>query len=100
MKRSIWKAKPCNVRRDAPKETMRIASAVGKLTSNLAYSEAVLETIGPDAIETAKRGRTLRELARATRLSPAYLSLVANGRQRISLAALHVLLRQCEGVER
>jgi transcriptional regulator with XRE-family HTH domain len=51
-------------------------------------------------VHLAARGRSLRQLAKATGLSPAYLSLVANGQQRISLAALHLLLSQCEGVER
>lgn len=100
MKRSIWKSKPCTVRKDAPRETLRLAAAVAKLTQAAAYSEVTLDYYGSEAIELAKRGRSLRELARATRLSPAYLSLVATGRQRISLAALHLLLKQCEGVER
>ena len=35
----------------------------------------------------------------STGLSPAYLSLVARGEQRISLAALQLLLAECEGIE-
>jgi hypothetical protein len=83
----------------APKKTEMLAKTVQKLFSQAAYQEECLRVTGPVAIEQAKRGRSLRELSQSSGLSPAYLSLVSRGKQRISLAALHILLAECEGIE-
>jgi hypothetical protein len=82
----------------APRDTKALARVVARLASAAEYERLAMDWHGPKAVEMAKRGRSLRELARATGLSPTYLSLVANGRQRISLYAIHALLCQCEGV--
>jgi hypothetical protein len=97
--RNAWKQAPVIMSRNAPRETVTLAKTVQKLFSQAAYQDAALRTTGPLAIEQAKRGRSLRELSRSTGLSPAYLSLVARGEQRISLAALQLLLAECEGSE-
>lgn len=94
------KEQPVFITKQASKETLVLAKVVSKLFHHRAYQELVLTAHGPTAIEMAKRGRSLRQLAKATKLSPTYLSLVANGRQRVSLAALHALLGECEGVMR
>ena len=93
------KLKPAVMLTTAPKETKALAAVVSKLAAHAEYDRVALEWHGPRAVEMAKHGRSLRELARATGLSPTYLSLVANGRQRISLYAMHALLCQCEGME-
>jgi hypothetical protein len=92
------KLKPATMSRNAPKGTKALAAVVCKLAAHYEYDRHALQWHGPKAIDIAKRGRSLRQLARATGLSPTYLSLVANGRQRISLHALHALLCQCEGM--
>jgi len=99
VKRTIRKLKPAVMLRTAPKDTKALAAVVGKLAAHADYDRVAMEWHGPKAVEMAKRGRSLRELARATGLSPTYLSLVANGRQRISLYAMHALLCQCEGMQ-
>jgi hypothetical protein len=89
------------IRRDAPRETLRISSIVAKLHQHDVYRRMVLQgSIGAEAIEAAKRGRSLRSLARAVGLSPTYLSLVSTGKQPISVSALFALLGECEGVEK
>ncbi len=93
------KLKSATMLKDAPKGTKALAAVVCKLASHAEYDRLALEWHGPMAIEMAKRGRSLRNLARNTGLSPTYLSLVANGRQRISLYALHALLCECEGMQ-
>lgn len=100
MSRDHWKQKPVILSTRAPLATRQLAHTVAKLFSHDAYSRQALQVSGSLAVNLAARGRSLRQLAKATGLSPAYLSLVANGQQRISLAALHLLLSQCEGVER
>jgi hypothetical protein len=90
--------KPATMSRNAPKGTKALAAVVCKLVAHHEYDIHALQWHGPKAIELAKRGRSLRQLARATGLSPTYLSLVANGHQRISLYAIHALLSQCEGM--
>lgn len=100
MKRKAWNPKPLVVTKMAGSKTRVLAKVVSTLFHHRAYQELVLTAHGPTAIEMAKRGRSLRQLAKATKLSPTYLSLVANGRQRVSLAALHALLGECEGVMR
>lgn len=100
MKRNHWKQRPVILSKSAPLATRQLGHTVAKLFSHDAYTQQALEASGSVAIKLAARGRSLRQLAKATGLSPAYLSLVANGQQRISLAALHLLLSQCEGVER
>ena len=97
--RNAWRQVPVTMSRNAPQETVALAKTVQKLFSQAAYQDAELRTTGPLAIEQAKRGRSLRELSKSTGLSPAYLSLVARGEQRISLAALQLLLAECEGAE-
>lgn len=92
--------RPVTVLKTAPKPTLTLASRVARLYQDRVHAEVVLETCGPEAIELALRGRSLRDLAKATGLSPTYLSLVQCKRQRISLRALHLLLGECEGVER
>ncbi len=99
MKRTTRDLKPVVVDATASDRTKRLAAAIAKLNSHAEYDFVAREWHGPIAIDIAKRGRSLRELARATGLSPTYLSLVANGRQRISLYAMHALLCQCEGVK-
>ena len=93
------KLKPATMHRNAPKGTKALAALVCKLAEHHEYDRHALEWHGPKAIEMAKRGRSLRQLGRDTGLSPTYLSLVANGRQRISLYAMHALLCQCEGMQ-
>ncbi len=99
MTRTTRKIKPVVMLQTAPKETKALAAVVGKLAAHADYDRVAMEWHGPKAVEMAKRGRSLRELARATGLSTTYLSLVANGRQRISLYAMHALLCQCEGMQ-
>ena len=99
MKRTTWPLKPAVMLTTAPKDTKLLAGVVAKLAANAEYELINLDWFGPKAVKMAKRGRSLRELARATGLSPTYLSLVANGRQRISLYAIHALLCQCEGMQ-
>jgi hypothetical protein len=99
VKRTHRKIKPAIMLRTAPKATKELAAVVCKLVSHDEYDRLAMEWHGPRAIEMAKRGRSLRELARATGLSPTYLSVVAAGRQRISLYALHALLCECEGMQ-
>ena len=99
MKRTTRTLKPTVMLGTAPKDTKALAAVVGKLAANAEYERIAMDWNGPRAVEMAKRGRSLRELARATGLSPTYLSLVANGRQRISLYAIHALLCQCEGMQ-
>jgi len=97
--RNAWRQAPVTMSRKAPSKTVSLVKTVQKLFSQAAYQDAALRHTGPRAIEQAKRGRSLRELSRSTGLSPAYLSLVARGEQRISLAALQLLLAECEGIE-
>ena len=97
--RNRWRQKPVVVLKCAPQTTRDLAVTVSKLFRQDAYQDACLRVTGPIAIEKAKRGRSLRDLARASGLSPTYLSLVARGQQRISLAALNILLGECEGAE-
>lgn len=97
--RNAWRQVPVTMSRKAPRETVMLAKTVQKLFSQAAYQDAALRVTGPMAIEHAKRGRSLRELSKSTGLSPAYLSLVNRGEQRISLAALQLLLAECEGAE-
>ena len=97
--RNAWRQVPVTMSHNAPRETVMLAKTVQKLFSQAAYQDAALRATGPLAIEQAKRGRSLRELSKSTGLSPAYLSLVARGEQRISLAALQLLLAECEGAE-
>lgn len=97
--REILRAVPVSINRNAPKETLALAKVVQRLAQDEAYRQVVLADHGARAIELAKRGRSLRELSRLTGLSPTYLSLVANGKQRISLAAIQILLGECEGAE-
>jgi hypothetical protein len=97
--REILRAVPVSINRNAPKETLTLAKVVQRLAQDEAYRQVVLADHGAKAIELAKRGRSLRELSRLTGLSPTYLSLVANGKQRISLAAIQILLGECEGAE-
>lgn len=81
--------------------TVRLGKIVARLHQNAIYSELALQQEGPEAIRLALTkwgGRSLRDLARATGLSPAYLSLVSTGKQRISLAALQRILCECPGV--
>lgn len=97
--RNAWRQVPVTMSRKAPRETVMLAKTVQKLFSQAAHQDAALRVTGPMAIERAKRGRSLRELSKSTGLSPAYLSLVARGEQRISLSALQLLLAECEGAE-
>lgn len=92
--------RPVYVFKSAPKATLSLASRVARLHQDRAYAQVALEQSGPEAIELALRGRTLRDLAKATGLSATYLSLVQCRRQRISLRALQLLLAECEGVSR
>lgn len=81
--------------------TVRLGKIVARLHQNAIYSEQALQQEGPEAIRIALTrwgGRSLRDLARATGLSPTYLSLVSTGKQRISLAALQRILCECPGV--
>ncbi len=96
-KRNILRSVPVTINRNAPKETLALAKVVQRLAQDEAYREIVLADHGPRAIELAKRGQSLRDVSRRTGLSPTYLSLVATGRQRISLAAIQILLGECEG---
>ena len=98
--RNHWRQKPVTVVKGAPEETRELAATVAKLFQQDAYQDACLRVTGPKAIEQAKRGRSLRDLSRSSGLSPAYLSQVSRGQQRISLAALQILLGECEGAER
>lgn len=97
--RNAWRQVPVTMSRKAPRETVMLAKTVQKLFSQAAYQDAALRVTGPMAIEQAKRGRSLRELSKSTGLSPAYLSLVNRGEQRIRLAALQLLLAECEGAK-
>lgn len=97
MKRDILSSRPACVANDAPAETQFLARVVARIASGIAYQRAALPEVGPRAIEIASRGRTLRALAKATGLSPSYLSLVANGETVISPAALLAILCECEG---
>ena len=90
---------PVLILKTAPRATLSLAKRVARLHQDRAYAEVALEQSGPEAIGIAMRGRSLRELAKATGLSATYLSLVQCKRQRISLRALQLLLAQCEGVE-
>ena len=98
--RNHWRQKPVTVLKGAPNDTTELAATVAKLFRQDAYQDACLRLTGPKAIEQAKRGRSLRELSNASGLSPSYLSQVSRGQQRISLAALQILLGECEGAER
>lgn len=92
---------PLAIHKDAPPQTRRIAHIVSKLYQHDLYRRMTLEgSIGSEAIEAAKRGRSMRSLARAVGLSPTYLSLVSTGKQNISMSALFALLGECEGVEK
>lgn len=78
-----------------------LTRVVARLHQDETYREVALKEYGPEAIRLALTmwgGRSLRDLARATGLSPTYLSLVATGKQRISLAALQHVLCECPGV--
>lgn len=97
MKRNIFRAVPVTIRRKAPRQTIALAKTVQRLAQHEAYRQFMLADYGPKAVELAKRGRSLREVSRLTGLSPTYLSLVATGKQRISLAAMQILLGECEG---
>lgn len=43
-----------------------------------------LDRVGPAMIDLCRGGKSFRSLARKANLSPTYISLVVNGRQRIS----------------
>ena len=98
--RDKWRQKPVTIHKGAPQGTKTLAATVAKLFQQAAYQDECLRVTGPPAIEQAKAGRSLRELSQSSGLSPAYLSQVARGNQRISLAALQILLGECEGAER
>jgi hypothetical protein len=98
--RNKWRQKPVTLLKGAPQDTTELAATVAKLFKQDAYQDACLRVTGPNAVEQAKRGRSLRDLSRSSGLSPAYLSKVSRGEQRISLAALQILLSECEGAER
>lgn len=55
------------------------------------WKRHTLGRAGPAIIKAATKGRSLRELSRMSGLSPTYLSLVNNGKQRISPAAFVTL---------
>lgn len=57
------------------------------------WKRNTLARYGPKIIATATAARSLRELSRMSGLSPTYLSLVSNGKQRISPAAFVTLAR-------
>ena len=81
--------------------TVRLGKIVARLHQNAIYAELALQQEGPEAIRLALTqwgGRSLRDLARATGLSPTYLSLVSTGKQRVSIAALQLILCECPGV--
>ena len=96
-RRSILADKPATISVHAPKETIAIAKVVARLASDIAYREAALEMHGARAVELARRGRSLRALARSSGLSPTYLSRVALNQITISPGALLALLREMEG---
>jgi len=99
MNRRVLTDRPAIVTKKAPPEVRCISRAVARIASDIAYRDAALEAWGARAIEIAKRGRSLRELARATGLSPTYLSRVSTGEIQISPGALLDLLKQMPGCE-
>jgi len=56
----------------------------------------VLQSKSASVVEAAKRGRSLRALARDIGLSPTYLSLCGTGRAPLSPAACRLLLKEIE----
>ena len=60
------------------------ATASQRMVSALAYQEIALSELGPDLVERTKGDGSLRDLARRSELSPAYLSLVRRRKQTIS----------------
>jgi hypothetical protein len=88
------------VRKNAPRETLRLAEVVQSIMSKDEYIRQALTMHGPSAIELAMRGRDIEELAKSIDVSPKYLSHIKHGHQRISLKILHRLLSECEGVSR
>jgi transcriptional regulator with XRE-family HTH domain len=78
-------------------------NAIGKLCEDIAHRDALdrsirkrLETHGPILVDEARGEYSLRDLARRTGFSAAYLSLVATRRQRISAGAFARLAREAE----
>ena len=97
-RRNILSDKPATIGIHAPKETIAVAKIVSRIASDIAYRQAALEMHGARAVELARRGRSLRELARVSGLSATYLSRVALNQITISPGALLALLREMEGV--
>lgn len=56
----------------------------------------VLQSKSAAVVEAAKRGRSLRALARDIGLSPTYLSLCGTGRVALSPAACRALLKEID----
>ena len=78
-------------------------NAIGKLCEDIAYHDALgqsirdrLERHGPILVDEARGEYSLRDLARRTGFSAAYLSLVVTRRQRISARAFARLAREAE----
>jgi|APGre2960657404_1045060.scaffolds.fasta_scaffold125057_2 hypothetical protein len=61
------------------------ATASQRMVSALAYQEIALSELGPDLVERTKGDGSLRDLARRSGLSPAYLSLIQRREKEISL---------------
>jgi len=99
MNRRILTDKPAIVTKDAPQEVRAISKAVARIAADIAYRDAALEMWSTKAVELARRGRSLRELAEATGLSPTYLSRVSTGAIQISPGALLDLLKEMPGCE-
>lgn len=98
--RHIKKIDSVIVRKNAPRETLRLAAVVQSIMSKDEYIRQALAMHGRWAIELAMRGRSIEELAKSIDVSPKYLSHIKYGHMHVSLKILHRLLAECEGVSR
>lgn len=70
--------------REMWKTLSRFTTASQRMVSALAYQEIALAELGPDLIERTRGDGSLRDLARRSGLSAAYLSLIQRREKAIS----------------
>lgn len=71
--------------REKWKSLSAFTTASQRMVSALAYQEIALAELGADLVERTKGDGSLRDLARRSGLSPAYLSLIQRREKEISL---------------